>query len=176
MLGQVRAAYARVASEAKKALSGTPSGSGAHPGTGGTAPAGRAYASGTSSAERGFALVGEEGPEIVFMNGGETVLNAAETSKVQKELSIGNLQMRAAQAQTEAYEAQPRQDAAGPSATAGSDARGGVIVNVYSSPTIVAEGEGAQGLEEAQEEYVQILVERVKEALSCGMEGRTQYA
>lgn len=176
MLGQVRAAYARVASEAKKALSGTPSGSGVRPGTGGNAPAGRAYASGTSSAERGFALVGEEGPEIVFMNGGETVLNAAETSKVQKELSIGNLQMRAAQAQTEAYEAQPRQDAAGPSAAVGSDAQGGVIVHVYSSPTIVVEGEGAQGLEEAQEEYVQILVERVKEALSCGMEGRTQYA
>lgn len=176
MLGQVQSAYAEVAKAAKNALNGTPSGSGAHPKTGGNAPAGRAYASGTSSAERGFALVGEEGPEIVFMNGGETVLNATETAKAQKELSIGNLQMRAAQAQPEAYEAQPRQNAAVPSGAAESDARGGVTVNVYSSPTIVAEGGNAQGLEETQEEYIQILIERIKEALNSGTEGRTQYA
>ena len=40
------------------------------------------YASGTKSAKRGYALVGEEGPEIVFMNGGETVLTADETNKL----------------------------------------------------------------------------------------------
>lgn len=176
MLGQVQSAYAGVAEAAKNALNGAPSGPGAHPETGGNAPAGRAYASGTSSAERGFALVGEEGPEIVFMNGGETVLDAAETAKAQKELSIGNLQMRAAQAQPEVYEAQPRQNEAIPSGAAESDARGGVTVNVYSSPTIVAEGGNAQGLEETQEEYIQILIERIKEALSSGTEGRTQYA
>lgn len=37
------------------------------------------YASGTTSAETGLALVGEEGPEFVMMHGGEAVLNAAET-------------------------------------------------------------------------------------------------
>ena len=37
------------------------------------------YASGTTSAEAGLALVGEEGPEFVMMHGGETVLNAADT-------------------------------------------------------------------------------------------------
>ena len=37
------------------------------------------YASGTTSAEAGLALVGEEGPEFVMMHGGEAVLNAAET-------------------------------------------------------------------------------------------------
>ena len=37
------------------------------------------YASGTTSAEAGLALVGEEGPELVMMRGGETVLNAADT-------------------------------------------------------------------------------------------------
>lgn len=37
------------------------------------------YASGTTSAEAGLALVGEEGPEFVMMRGGETVLNAADT-------------------------------------------------------------------------------------------------
>ena len=38
-----------------------------------------AYASGTNYAERGFALVGENGPEIVYFNGGERVLTAEET-------------------------------------------------------------------------------------------------
>ena len=37
------------------------------------------YASGTTSAETGLALVGEEGPEFVMMRGGEAVLNAADT-------------------------------------------------------------------------------------------------
>lgn len=37
------------------------------------------YASGTTSAETGLALVGEEGPEFVMMHGGESVLNAADT-------------------------------------------------------------------------------------------------
>lgn len=37
------------------------------------------YASGTTSAEAGLALVGEEGPEFVMMHGGEAVLNAADT-------------------------------------------------------------------------------------------------
>lgn len=37
------------------------------------------YASGTTSAEAGLALVGEEGPEFVMMRGGEAVLNAANT-------------------------------------------------------------------------------------------------
>ena len=37
------------------------------------------YASGTDNAERGWKLVGEEGPEILFFQGGETVLNNRET-------------------------------------------------------------------------------------------------
>lgn len=37
------------------------------------------YASGTTSAETGLALVGEEGPEFVMMHGGEAVMNAADT-------------------------------------------------------------------------------------------------
>lgn len=40
------------------------------------------YASGTTSAETGLALVGEEGPEFVMMHGGEAVLNAADTHSV----------------------------------------------------------------------------------------------
>ena len=42
----------------------------------------QAYAEGTTSAEAGLALVGEEGPELVMMRGGETVLNAHTTQAV----------------------------------------------------------------------------------------------
>ena len=38
------------------------------------------YAGGTRSAERGFAYVGENGPELIFFNGGERVLTANETA------------------------------------------------------------------------------------------------
>ena len=36
---------------------------------------------GTKNAQRGYTLVGEEGPELVYMRGGEEVLTAAETRK-----------------------------------------------------------------------------------------------
>lgn len=42
---------------------------------------GSKYASGTTNARRGLALVGENGPEIVAMNGGETVLTAGQTRR-----------------------------------------------------------------------------------------------
>ena len=45
-----------------------------------------AYATGTTNAKRGPALVGEQGPELVWFNGGEGVLNAARTSRA---LSVG---------------------------------------------------------------------------------------
>lgn len=38
------------------------------------------YASGTTSATAGWHLVGEEGPELAYFHGGETVLNAAQTA------------------------------------------------------------------------------------------------
>lgn len=40
-----------------------------------------AYASGTDNAERGLALVGEHGPELMYMQGGETVIPAADTMR-----------------------------------------------------------------------------------------------
>ena len=48
----------------------------------------RAYASGTKNAERGFAVVGEEGPELMWMNGGETVLSAHETAALAENRSL----------------------------------------------------------------------------------------
>lgn len=47
----------------------------------------RGYASGTSSAAPGAALVGENGPELVYFHGGERVLTAAETAARAESLS-----------------------------------------------------------------------------------------
>lgn len=79
MLPQVQAAYAGIAAAAKSALypGGTPGSS-----------TGRGYAVGTNSAEPGFALVGENGPELVYFNGGEQVMTAAETAAMRDSLSI----------------------------------------------------------------------------------------
>jgi hypothetical protein len=51
------------------------------PGSSPIRPGGR-YASGTRSAAAGVALVGEEGPELVELNGGERIFNARETGKI----------------------------------------------------------------------------------------------
>lgn len=40
------------------------------------------YADGTINAKRGATMVGEHGPELVFMNGGEQVITAAETRRM----------------------------------------------------------------------------------------------
>ena len=46
---------------------------------------GRGYAGGTNYAEPGLALVGELGPELMIMQGGEKILTAAETRELQKD-------------------------------------------------------------------------------------------
>ena len=66
--GRVYSAYKKIANKAKEALKFNPSDIG--------------YASGTNSAESGVRLVGEEGPELVYFRGGETVLNAQKTQEV----------------------------------------------------------------------------------------------
>ena len=79
MLPQVTAAYNRVAAAARAALSvsGT--------GTAGSIPG---YAVGTQSAAPGFALVGENGPELVYFNGGEQVMTAEETAAMRESMEI----------------------------------------------------------------------------------------
>ena len=54
--------------------------------TGGRMPVG--FASGTLSAPSGMALVGEQGPEIVYMRGGEKVITAAETRRLRQEAQL----------------------------------------------------------------------------------------
>lgn len=52
---------------------------------------GRGYATGTESAEPGFALVGEKGPELIYFNGGEKVVNAAQTAAMRSQPAISAL-------------------------------------------------------------------------------------
>lgn len=81
MLPDVQAAYARLASAAVAAL-----------GSGGTGGVGTDdvphYASGTQSAAPSFAVVGEDGPEVVYMRGGERVLNAQQTAALQAQSAV----------------------------------------------------------------------------------------
>lgn len=70
MLPRVQTVFSKIASAASTALAGA---SGCYSGN---IPG---YAVGTESAAPGFAIVGENGPELVYFNGGETVLTAPET-------------------------------------------------------------------------------------------------
>ena len=79
MLPQVTAAYNRVAAAARPALSASGTG------TAGSIPG---YAVGTQSAAPGFALVGENGPELVYFNGGEQVMTAEETAAMRESMEI----------------------------------------------------------------------------------------
>lgn len=79
MLPQVTAAYNRVAAAARAALSASGTG------TAGNIPG---YAVGTQSAAPGFALVGENGPELVYFNGGEQVMTAEETAAMRESMEI----------------------------------------------------------------------------------------
>lgn len=79
MLPQVTAAYNRVAAAARAALSASGTG------TAGSIPG---YAVGTQSAAPGFALVGENGPELVYFNGGEQVVTAEETAAMRESMEI----------------------------------------------------------------------------------------
>ena len=47
------------------------------------------WATGVQSAPRGLALVGEQGPELVRFNGGEQVLNTANTQKALNNAAAG---------------------------------------------------------------------------------------
>lgn len=107
MLPRVQAAYRQIADAASAALSGT-----AAPSTD------RGFASGTRSAPPGWAWVGEEGPELMRLRGGETILPAEvsqDFAQAQQELQafafapeLAALQAaQQAQSAVSAVEAQP---------------------------------------------------------------------
>lgn len=77
MLPQVRNAYESVARAASIALGPAPYSNSAWYANGN-----RGYASGTKSALPGWAWVGEEGPELMRMHGGEQVLPASVSKQV----------------------------------------------------------------------------------------------
>ena len=79
MLPTVRSAYADLARAASNALGPAPYSNSAWYNNQ-TVPM---YASGTDNAAPGIALVGEEGPELVYFNGGEKVMDAAKTAAFQ---------------------------------------------------------------------------------------------
>ena len=80
---RVRSAYAKLGAYASAALSGA-SGNYNNPvNTHGWYS--NAYAGGTEYAEAGLALVGEYGPELMMLQGGEKILTAAETRELQAE-------------------------------------------------------------------------------------------
>lgn len=87
LLPQVQAAYSQISNAM---LTGTRSQKISAYNTARQARQERAYASGTSSAEAGLALVGEEGPELVMMRGGEQVLNASRTQSTLEAMTTGS--------------------------------------------------------------------------------------
>ena len=79
MLPQVRSAYANIAQAVQSAMGYKM----VYVPSSGTYVPQRGYATGTENAEPGWAMVGENGPELMFFNGGEKVLNATQTSELQ---------------------------------------------------------------------------------------------
>lgn len=72
--GRVTAAYQAVYNAALAGLRASDGGS--------TTSTKKGYATGTDSAERGYKLVGENGPELMYFNGGEKVYTADETKSI----------------------------------------------------------------------------------------------
>ena len=48
------------------------------------------HASGTPNAAPGIALVGERGPELMMMGGGESIFNATETARMLSGIPLGH--------------------------------------------------------------------------------------
>ena len=165
MESQVRAAYEKIANAAKSALASIPSSAGAASGGGSSGSGIQHDAHGTNSAEPGLAMVGEQGPELVMMNGGEKVLTAAQTARAKEDLALGNAAIQAESAGGGAKEA----------VAAGSSSGGSVTVN--SSPTIVVNGNQPGDLEAKLEAYTQSLSQQIEAKLSgLNSERRTAYA
>ncbi len=80
MLPQVKSAYENLARAASSALGPSYSSNSAYYAN---TLSSRGYASGTDNAQPGWAYVGEDGPELMFFNGGEKVLNATQTAALQ---------------------------------------------------------------------------------------------
>ena len=157
MLPQVRSAYAGIGEEAKSAL-GISGGGTKH-----QTPGVRRYATGTVSAEPGWAQVGENGPEMMFLNGGEKILNAVETARVKRELSTANLEIQAAQPQMNMYTEAKNLGAVKAQNTYDSRAS---TANVTYNPTIIVNGDKPRDLEQKLEENNRRLLRQLEEIMN----------
>lgn len=63
----------------------------------------KGYASGTSYAEAGLKLVGEEGPELVMLQGGERIFNAEETARMLNNHTDGSLNVSLPESPVKAF-------------------------------------------------------------------------
>lgn len=170
MVLQVQSAYARIAGQARAALNTASAGSG---GSGKK----KGYATGTESAERGFAMVGENGPELMFMNGGEKILNAAETKKVQEEFAAANHETQAASAQAGAYAKAQGAEKVQEAKAAQAAGENGKSVSINNNPTIIVNGEIPGDLEKKLEENNQKILRQLENLLDdkADKEERQRY-
>ena len=152
MLPQVTAAYNRVAAAARAALSA----SGA--GTAGSIPG---YAVGTQSAAPGFALVGENGPELVYFNGGEQVMTAEETAAMRESMEIQAITF--APQLLEALHAIHGDGALSAEPGAGSGA-GSVELQIVFQINGSASSETVEALREYGDEFAERVLEVIEEA------------
>ena len=152
MLPQVTAAYNRVAATARAALSAS--------GTG-TADSIPGYAVGTQSAAPGFALVGENGPELVYFNGGEQVMTAEETAAMRESMEIQAITF--APQLLEALHAIHGDGALSAEPGAGSGA-GSVELQIVFQINGSASSETVEALREYGDEFAERVLEVIEEA------------
>ena len=131
--------------------------------TGGTT--GNGYAMGTDSATPGWHLVGENGPEIIYFGGGETVYNAAETAKLlnsaQEEMQIVSFLplMQTYFEATKRYNAVQYADPL----VAKSGNSGSYQISI--APQFIVEGGTTNDIEDRLQEFSDIVVGNVMDAL-----------
>lgn len=115
------------------------------------------YAKGTNNATRGFHLVGENGPELLYFNGGEHVLDAEETAAMQGNIQLVAMapQLMAALNAYGAYTSADRTDAVG----------GYYVAPVSIQVTFQIEGNPTPETVEALNEYGDDFAERVLEII-----------
>ena len=152
MLPQVTAAYNRVAAAARAALSASGTG------TAGSIPG---YAVGTQSAAPGFALVGENGPELVYFNGGEQVMTAEETAAMRESMEIQAITF--APQLLEALHAIHGDGALSAEPGAGSGA-GSVEMQIVFQINGSASSETVEALREYGDEFAERVLEVIEEA------------
>ncbi len=155
MKSHVQTAYASLAATAQAALS-----SGAGISTE-RKNAKRGYASGTVSASPGWAEVGENGPEMMFMNGGEKILNAVETARLKRELSVGNYQMQALIPRLEAYQTSRQGNVVQAEKTSGRN----ISFSITNSQPIYIQGDKPNDLENKLAKNNEQLLRQVEELL-----------